>query len=833
MFSIKPKITALMLLVVSGFGPLDLFAQDDADANNNRLEEVVVTAQKREQGLSDVPISIQVLSEERLDDIGITSWEGLAQYIPGLQVAKGVQEQSVYMRGVGSGTNKGFEQSVSQFIDGMSVSRSQQYSVPLLDVQRIEVLKGSQGVLFGKNTIAGVINTISKSPVIGGELDAYISVESSEWNTTRSTMASNIPVNDNFAMRVAFSSDQSDGWVTNAYTSETEPQTTNEAMRLTFLYEMDDMEVNLKYFSSDSDRVGQHSQITDWGLVAAPPILGAAGKQVAIAVFTIANIAFPGIATNGVGQDFTTYQAMRKATPYANANGGSNDAENFVLNVKTSFNDHDVQWTSSKSEYEFTEGADADMSPLQFITVSGNENFEATTHELVITSPSSDTFEYIAGFYIEETEYSFQNDAFLDGTLGNAGLTNAVLTAALGVGGSLWNAQSGGAFNASVIASHHLHDLVTSSQSIFAEGTFYATDKLSLTAGVRWSEDEKQLMDTQTLTSDITGGNNRSDASLNPILRGIFFGALGRDTYAFPLQSMKEDHVTPSFKANYEYSDTTRLYVSWAEGYKSAGFDGSDNVKRIDYTTPDASSRFKSEEATTIEYGAKFDFPEQNLRANIAAFSTDYQNMQVSAFVGASFVVSNAGASTIEGIEGDFQWSPVDGLVAGGAFTSLDVTFDKFIAGCTVAQDVAYRAANRTVVSTPRGPQVVYGTCKQDLKGQTGVYAPDMSTSVYAEYVMAGTNDFNVVLGADVNKVGEFFSQNDLDPANLSPETTKVNLRVGIEATDEKWSLTVFGRNITNEVGKSWGVDLPLISGSHIQYLDPGKEVGVRFRVNF
>ena len=274
-------LSCLSFLVV-GFASQTLLAQ----STDSRLEEVVVTAQKREEGLSEVPISIQVLSADRLDDIGITSWEGLAQYVPGLQVAKGVQEQSIYMRGVGSGTNKGFEQSVSQFVDGMSVSRSQQYTVPLLDVQRIEVLKGTQGVLFGKNTIAGVINTVSKSPVIGGDLDAYYSIETvPEWNTTKRSMASNIPINDNFAMRVAYSSDQSDGWVTNGSTSETEPQTTNEAVRLTFLYEMDDMEVNLKYFSSDSDRVGQHSQITNWGLVAAPPILGAAGKQVAIAVF--------------------------------------------------------------------------------------------------------------------------------------------------------------------------------------------------------------------------------------------------------------------------------------------------------------------------------------------------------------------------------------------------------------------------------------------------------------------------------------------------------------------------------------------------------------------
>jgi outer membrane receptor protein involved in Fe transport len=506
-----------------------------------------------------------------------------------------------------------------------------------------------------------------------------------------------------------------------------------------------------------------------------------------------------------------------------------------ILNIKTSANDHDLSWTSTMSEYDFTEGADADMSPLDFLSVSGNEQYESTTHELVITSPSSDTFEYIAGFFIEETEYSFQNEAFLNGDLGAAPVTNAVLTGALGIGGTLWNAFSRGALPANVLSSHHIHDLETSSQSVFAEGTWYLNDQLSLTAGVRWSDEEKELMDSQFLGSDLSSGNTAEAAMTdsNPVVRNIFFNVLGRDRYEFPLQKMAEDHVTPSVKINYEYSDTTRLYLSWAEGYKSGGFDASDNVKRVNYTTPDSSNRFTSEEATTTEIGIKFDLPDQNLRANIAAFSTEYMDMQVSAFVGASFVVSNAGASTIEGFEGDFEWSPLDALYVGGAFTYLDFTFDEFIGGCTAAQDIAFRAANNNTVNTPMGPMVIYGTCSQDLKGQTGVNAPEMSSSLYAKYVINTGNGFNVVLGADVNKVDEYFTQNDLDPFNLSPETTKVNLRVGVEADNEKWSLVIFGRNVTNEVGQSFGVDLPLISGSHVGYLQPGREIGMRYRVNF
>jgi len=124
---------------------------------DSRLDEVVVTAQKKAEGLAEVPISIQVLSGDRISNLGITSAESLANYVPGLHVTKGAGEWNIYMRGVGSGANKGFSQSVTQFIDGMPISKGQQYLAPLLDIERIEVLKGTQGVLFGKKILSVVL----------------------------------------------------------------------------------------------------------------------------------------------------------------------------------------------------------------------------------------------------------------------------------------------------------------------------------------------------------------------------------------------------------------------------------------------------------------------------------------------------------------------------------------------------------------------------------------------------------------------------------------------------------------------------------------------------
>ncbi len=124
-----------------------------------------------------------------------------------------------------------------------------------------------------------------------------------------------------------------DGLIT-LITYKQEPQTKSEAIRATFLYELDDMEINLKLFKSESDRTGQHSQVTHWGLSAPPPSIIAAGRTVAVAAFTVANIAFPQIGQN-VGKDFTSTNSMNIYGD-GNPNGGTNDAENTILNIKTS-----------------------------------------------------------------------------------------------------------------------------------------------------------------------------------------------------------------------------------------------------------------------------------------------------------------------------------------------------------------------------------------------------------------------------------------------------------------------------------------------------------------
>ena len=372
---------------------------------DSRLDEIVVTAQKKAEGLAEVPISIQVLSGDRISDLGITSFESLANHVPGLHVTKGAGEWNIYMRGVGSGANKGFSQSVTQFIDGMPISKGQQYLAPLLDIERIEVLKGTQGVLFGKNTIGGVINVISKSPQIGGEADSNMSVEFvPEWNTTKFQGATNISMSDSFAMRLAASYEESDGWIENQLLNTDEPSTEATSVRATFLWELDNTEVNLKLTTSSSDKSGQESGISVYRTSRPLPVLAQNGYTGAFLAVSITNKHFPNIVTGKPGVSYVNNGQG------VNPTGGSTDTDNAILNITSSWGDHEFKSTTSYSSYDYTWGLDADFGPMDFLSTDSFHDFSAVTQEFVITSPSSDTFEYVAGLYYDDIDYFSQNN---------------------------------------------------------------------------------------------------------------------------------------------------------------------------------------------------------------------------------------------------------------------------------------------------------------------------------------------------------------------------------------------------------------------------------------
>ena len=812
-------ISCLFVAVLS-LNIITVSAQD----SDSRLEEIVVTAQKKEQGLSEVPISIQVLSSDKIDTLGITSLEDLQTHVPGLMINKGAAQFNIYIRGVGSGTNKGFSQSVTQFIDGMPIARGEQYLSALLDVERIEVLKGTQGVLFGKNTIGGVVNMVSKSPVIDGDADGHWSIETvPEWNTIKVQAASSFPVSDTFAMRIAATAEESDGWTYNALLKEDGPSSESTALRATFLWQLDNAEVNLKAFTSSHEKLGQHGGTDTYRTPVPVPLMARYGYTATFISQSIMARAFPNQAVGQPGITYLDYTSAGLPT------GGTVDSDNIILNISSTWGDFDVKSTTSFSTYDYAWGLDADFGPLDFLATDNYNEFEQFTQEFIITSPSSDTFEYIAGVYYEDIEMDVMNDGVFDLSVGGEfaksfGLPNIAAF-------QTRNNPPAFRFSSEESATHTLFDETSSSLSAFFEGTWYLSDQLTLIAGIRLSEDEKDVKASQVNSSTATGGIGINNPTANPVVAGLHSALLGRLPYNFPKQSRSESFTTPSVKVTYEMSDTSRLYASYAEGYKAGGYDGSENAGRTNATTPSPAFAFKPEEATTIEMGVKMNMPENNLRFNAAYFSTDYKDMQVSAFNGSTFIVSNAAEAEITGFEVDTTWAPTDSLIIGGSITTLDFEYGSFIAACTGDQDVAYRAVRpETWPSTAAGRAA--RQCNQDLAGKAGNFAPETSAHLYANYFTSLSGGSELIYTIAANYVSEFNSTGVADPAADHDASTKIDINVRL-MMENGLEVKLFGKNVTDEIVGSSSLALPLTPGSFFKLWEPGKQFGISIRKTF
>ncbi len=216
------------------------------------LEEIVVTAQKREQSLQDVPIAVAAMSGEKINDSGITDLEELTLYIPNVNINQGQATPNLFIRGVGSGTNAGFEQSVGLYVDSIYSGRGQMAKVPLtLDLQRVEILKGPQGILFGKNTIGGAVNvtTARASQEFEGYVDALYDPEDGEQVYTGVV---NGGLTDTLAGRLAVRYEGMDGWWENETLNKEGPDRDNLFMRGSLAWGASDtVEVLAKYEHGD------------------------------------------------------------------------------------------------------------------------------------------------------------------------------------------------------------------------------------------------------------------------------------------------------------------------------------------------------------------------------------------------------------------------------------------------------------------------------------------------------------------------------------------------------------------------------------------------------
>jgi outer membrane receptor protein involved in Fe transport len=772
------------------------------------LEEVIVTAQKRAESLQDVPISVAAMSGEKMEDNGILDLEELTQYMPNVNINQGRAQPNLFIRGVGSGTNAGFEQSVGMYIDGVYSGRGPMSNIPITwDVARVEVLKGPQGILFGKNTIGGAINITTNRPTqeFEGSIEALWEPDDNE--QVYSGVISG-GITDRVAGRVAVRYEGMDGWWDNKQLDEEGPDRDNLMIRTSLLWDVSDSaEVLFKYEHGDFETtslpsvVYKSDQPINFRGESPFPLLDDQ-DEAAFDVVDINDTTFDtAVATVNWDLDFATFTSI---TAY--------------------------------SQYDLEKVRNNDFAAISALRSETDEDYEQFSQELRFVSPGGETLDWIAGAYFQSSE--------LEITGGNTDVDLALL-GPITLGPLIKVAEP---------RAPNLFDQESTSWAIFAQGTYSFTDTFRGTLGLRYNEEEKDL-DKVTQNQDALGG------------RGIAFDQPDLIVYAFPATgiligdsrshdfrglSRDEEKFTWSGNLQWDVGDDTMLYASISTGFKGGGYDAAYNdagetVRTGDLFTgePDGGVvetgitgdilEYDDETVLAYEVGAKMGLLEGAATLNIAVFRMEYDDLQVSSLVGDAFRVGNAGEAISQGVEVDGRWLLTERWTIGASVAYLDAYFDDFTtASCTNPQ--VADPVNNPGCMTADGEPIEPGNRNggQDLTDENLLFSPEWSANFNAEYIAPVGDNLELRINADVNYTDEFDSALDLDPNTRHDSATKVNARIALASVADTWSVALIGKNLTDETTQVWRNDVPVNdSNSYFAVPERPRSIAIQVRYRF
>lgn len=798
-----------------------------SNASELILEEIIVTATKREEGLQQVPIAISVIGGQQIENKSIHTIEDLSSYIPNVHMSEASTGTQIFIRGIGSGVNYGFEQSVGTFVDGVYFGRGRSARGRFLDLERVEVLKGPQSTLFGKNTIAGAMNITTAQPT--EEFEGYVSAGyTSELEAKTITTVISGPLSNSVRGRLAVRSYEDEGYVRNRSANGVDgPQKESLYARATLAIDVnEDWTATIKAEHGNLDVLGRQTvtAITNTSL--------ATGGAAAL-------YATPFGSTNfQAGFGYASYgQNVRNMPLY-----DDNESNIFQITLDGTYAEHGVKAVIGYTDYEFNNSLDSDFSPLRLLNRGRTEAHEQFSAELIISSPSNDTFEYLTGAFLQTEELSNERFTHVDlsgvpplqagifallnrpnPALGGASFAAAVL------GGNLNPRTQSGILDATAINSFKQD---ADSWSVFAEGTYHVSDSFRITAGLRYSEDEKDMSKNAKsgYINDWLPANGYADRVTDtpamplPALNAVYSSALNLAKAHSYTRQREEDHVTGHVNFQWDMNDEAMVYLEIGNGYKAGGFDEDNGMGREVQTVggvTDDLADFEDESVETVELGAKIDLADGRGRLNIAAYVSTYEDVQVSTFDGnAAFVVGNAAESEVQGIEADVLFRVSEEITLNGAFAYLDATYKSFPgAGCNLAQSLV----------TPRG-------CTQDLSGKPLQFAPEYTANVGINYQTEMSSGMVLSAGLDYNWSDDVVIGADLDENLIQESFGKLNARIAL-TSDDQWQISLVGKNLTDEATFMWGNDIPLgpqgFNGSYFKLIDPPRSVEINARYNF
>lgn len=737
------------------------------------VEEVIVTATKRAKSAQDVPVSLSVITGETIANASIANLEELSTYEPNLRIADTSVTTNVYMRGIGSGQDRGFEQAVGLFIDGIYMGRSKQYRTPFLDIERVEVLRGPQPILFGKNTTAGAIKIETAKTRPGDSFAADFSAEyEMEFGGEKVTGIFSGSPSETLGLRLAVSYENADGYTENTFRNQDEPEVEQIVARLTGVWQpTEDLVITGKLEHSDFEFDGALGEASPIGaLPSGSPLFDIAAQLLLFG---------PNGAFNLDPELEGKVNFKRSSDEVLGNQGSDQKTSNFAITAEYSLGEHVITAIVGYSEYDYELGNDIDYLPVPLTQGALDEDFDQTSVEIRITSPEGLTLDYLAGFYWQDNSILIQSQ-----NTANFAFLGPIVPLPF----------PGAPFTISALNQGVDYNLDSETFSVFGQATWNVSDVTRLTFGGRYSKESKDVS-----RDGFCVGLDGSPLDATNISDMLALGSGLCPSLIHYSDDRDENHFMPSIQGQWDITPDIMLYAKWDRSYKSGGINSAALATLADI-------EYDEEKATGYEVGIKTSLADGAAELNLTLFNTTFEDLQITTLTGGGqAVLSNAGESVTRGVEVDGRWAITDNLLVGGSLAYLDAAYDDYKNGpCNAVQRSAAAGA----------------PCFQDLTDKTTSYAPEWSSHFYMDYRYPVNDNINLVFGADITYSDQYFYDSDLDPNTLQDSYWKFDARLGIAAMDDRWELSLLGKNLTDEEIAVWGTDIPLILGSYVAFTE-------------
>ena len=878
------------VVVVSAFAlALPVSAQEAAPAPEPQsgVEEIVITSTKREQNIQDVPIAVSAFTGDDLIARGVDEVEELEEISPSIQMNTSNSTSNggtIRIRGMGTtGNNPGLESAVGSFVDGVYRSRAGQTFGDLLDIERVEILRGPQGTLFGKNTSAGAVHVITKKPNLD-EMEGFVSGELGNLDHKKISVSNSGPIVEGvLGYRVSATWTDRDGYFKDIHNDNKYADRDRYALRGQLLWEPSD-ELSARLIADYGERNESCCPAQTFYFGPSSNRFTGNGAQELAAELGLGRdfIDIP-LAANPAAGDYPFVRQSQKRLEQREVGVNYEPFEDVVdwgVSFEVSY-DFDFATLTSITAYrdfhaEYAQDIDFTSADILRPQQGLDDISEIWSQEIRLVGTAFDKLDWLFGAYFygedllsdERLEFASQGGRFA--------LNSVALAPALpeGAGYSAdWKQEADG-------------------YAFFTHNTFHVTDALSITGGVRFSHEKKTAVGI--LNGSLVGGTTQF-ATINGVIQpGFAVGSavpLGVNDFASGdlvagnagwceeltagglgvvrtalrgfcdnaswKDKATENEFTGQVSIGYAITEDINVYATYSRGYKAGGFNL--DQESVDIVTDSATgliaasaasptgivdaARFKPEFANSYEIGIKGTYLDGRARINIAGFWTDFEQFQLNTFNGLGFIITNVDEVRARGFELEALLAPTEGVTINFGVTYADTRYGKDIGLCFPLQfpDGANNncdpVADVGATNSEFAPGGLSGTgVFQDFfaDGNRITNAPAWigSLSIYGERQLVAS-EWMGYGSVGVRYTGRRNTGSNLHPLKFEPHHYFLQAQVGVRSPDGRWDVSAWSNNLNNEYENGVIFDSVFQGGNQGAYFNLPRTYGLTVKFNF